>query len=43
MGALIRTFAKRLGGERPSPFRAIGAAIISGLGVAVAVYRVLRH
>jgi hypothetical protein len=39
----VRIVGKRLAGKRPSPFRAVGAALIAGVGVAVVSYRALRH
>ena len=42
-GWILRIVGKRLAGKRPSPFRAVGAALIAGVGVAVISYRGLRH
>ena len=38
-----RTVIDRLGGTRPSPPRAIGAAAAVRMTAAVVTYRVLRH
>ena len=42
MGILKRAIADRMKGDRPSPFRAAGAAAAAGIGAAVLTYRVLR-
>jgi hypothetical protein len=42
-GWILRIVGKRLAGKRPTPFRAVGAALIAGVGVAVVSYRALRH
>lgn len=40
---LNRVVAERIGGKRPSPPRAIGAAIAVGATAATITYRLLRH
>jgi len=42
-GWILRIVGKRLAGKRPSPVKAVGAALIAGVGVAVISYRALRH
>ena len=42
MGPLIRTVTERIGGKKPSPVRALVAAMIAGLGVAAVTYKALR-
>jgi hypothetical protein len=42
MGALIEAVKQKFGGERPSVFRALIAAVIAGLAVAVLTYKALR-
>lgn len=44
MGDFVKRVVKdRFAGERPSPPRAAGAAIVVGATAAVIAYRVLRH
>lgn len=40
---LKKVTADRIAGERPSPPRALGAAIVVGTTAAVIAYRLLRH
>ena len=42
MGPLKRTILERLGGDKPSVLRALVAAAIVGLIVAVITYKLLR-
>jgi hypothetical protein len=42
MGILKRAFGDRLKGDRPSPFRAIGASAVAGVVAATITYKVLR-
>ena len=42
-GFLNRVVTDRIGGKRPSPPRAIGAAIAVGATAATITYRLLRH
>jgi hypothetical protein len=41
-GILKRAFADRLKGDRPSAFRAVGAAAVAGVVAATVTYKVLR-
>jgi hypothetical protein len=41
-GFLQRVVAERITGDRPSPARALGAALAAGAAAAVVTYRVLR-
>jgi hypothetical protein len=41
-GILKRAFGDRLQGDRPSPFRAFGAAVVAGAVAATVTYKVLR-
>jgi len=43
MGPLVKSVTDRVGGNRPSPIRALAAATIAGGIVAVATYKALRH
>lgn len=40
---LTRVVADRVGGKRPAPPRAIGAAVMVGTTAGVIAYRLLRH
>lgn len=40
---LKRVTAERIGGDRPSPPRALGAALVVGVAAAAMTYRLLRH
>jgi hypothetical protein len=40
---LKKVAADRMTGERPSPPRALGAALAAGAAAAVITYRLLRH
>jgi hypothetical protein len=42
-GFLTRVVADRVGGKRPAPPRAIGAAVVVGATVGAITYRLLRH
>lgn len=42
-GLLARVTAERIGGDRPSAPRAMGAAAVAGAAVAVITYRLLRR
>lgn len=42
-GFLTRVVAERVGGKRPAPPRAIGAAIMVGTTAGAIAYRLLRH
>ncbi|HUC08447.1 MAG TPA: hypothetical protein VMR96_10210 [Solirubrobacterales bacterium] len=42
-GFLTRVVADRVGGKRPAPPRAIGAAIAVGTTAGALTYRLLRH
>lgn len=42
-GFLTRVVADRVGGKRPAPPRAIGAAIAVGTTAGAITYRLLRH
>ena len=42
-GLILRIVGKRVAGKRPSPFQAVGVALIAGVGVGVVSYRGLRH
>lgn len=42
MNAVVNTFTRRAQGERPGRAKAVVAATATGIGVAAAVYRVLR-
>ncbi len=42
-GFLTRVVADRVGGKRPAPPRAIGAAVAVGTAAGALTYRVLRH
>lgn len=42
MGVLKQAVSDRLKGDRPSPLRALLAAVSAGVVVAVTTYRVLR-
>ena len=42
MNVVVDTFTRRARGRRPGRGRAVVAAAATGLGVATAVYRVLR-
>jgi hypothetical protein len=42
-GFIKRVTADRLGGERPAPPRALGAAAIVGTATAVITYKLLRR
>jgi hypothetical protein len=41
-GVLKSAVAKRLSGDRPSPFLALGAALVAGAAAAVVTYRLIR-
>ena len=41
-GILKRAFGDRLRGNRPSPFRAFGAAVVAGVIAGTVTYKVLR-
>jgi hypothetical protein len=43
VGFLNRVAAERIGGKRPSPPRAIGAAIVVGATAGTITYRLLRQ
>jgi hypothetical protein len=44
MGSFLnRVVADRIGGKRPAPPRAIGAAFVVGTTAGVITYRLLRH
>jgi hypothetical protein len=43
MGSIIKTVGQRLGGKKPSPFRAIAASTVAGVAVAAVAYKTLRH
>jgi hypothetical protein len=40
---LTRVVADRVGGKRPAPPRAIGAAVVVGTAAGAVTYRLLRH
>lgn len=40
---LTRVAAERIGGKRPAPPRAIGAAAVVGTAAGAITYRLLRH
>jgi len=40
---LTRVAADRVGGKRPAPPRAIGAAVVVGTTAGAITYRLLRH
>jgi hypothetical protein len=42
-GFLTRVVADRVGGKRPAPPRAIGAAVAVGTTAGAITYRLLRH
>jgi hypothetical protein len=42
-GFLTRVVADRVGGKRPAPPRAIGAAAVVGTAAGAITYRLLRH
>ncbi len=42
-GFLTRVVAERVGGKRPAPPRAIGAAVVVGTTAGAITYRLLRH
>jgi hypothetical protein len=42
-GFLTRVVADRVGGKRPAPPRAVGAAAVVGTAAAAVTYRLLRH
>jgi hypothetical protein len=42
-GFLTRVVAERVGGKRPAPPRAIGAAMVVGTAAGAITYRLLRH
>lgn len=42
-GFLTRVVADRVGGKRPAPPRAMGAAVVVGGAAAAITYRLLRH
>ena len=42
-GFLTRVMADRVGGKRPAPPRAIGAALVVGATAGAITYRLLRH
>jgi hypothetical protein len=42
-GFLNRVAADRIGGKRPAPPRAMGAAFVVGTTAGVITYRLLRH
>jgi len=42
-GFLTRVVADRVGGKRPAPSRAIGAAVVVGSAAGAFTYRLLRH
>jgi hypothetical protein len=41
-GAVKKTFAKRLQGERPSVLQSTLAAVVAGVAAAVLTYRLMR-
>lgn len=43
MSFVKRTIVERVGGKRPSPPRAAGAALMVGGAAAAITYRLLRH
>lgn len=42
-GFLNRVVTDRIGGKRPAPPRAMGAAVVVGTTAGVLTYRLLRH
>jgi hypothetical protein len=42
MKSLYRATIQRLGGDRPSPIRAVAAAAAAGTATGILVYRLLR-
>jgi hypothetical protein len=42
-GFVTRVLADRVGGQRPAPPRAIGAAVLVGTTAGALTYRLLRH
>jgi hypothetical protein len=42
-GFLTRVVADRVGGKRPAPPRAMGAAVVVGTAAGAVTYRLLRH
>jgi hypothetical protein len=43
VGFVKRAIADRIGGDKPSPFRAIGVATVVGVAAAGVTYKALRR